>query len=183
MSLTPSNMPELGTPAPAFRLPDTRGRMITLDDFAATPALLVIFLCNHCPYVKHLRSAIARFARDYRDRGLAVVGINANDPNSHPQDAPERMAAEVAAAGYIFPYLFDETQVVAKAFQAACTPDFFLYDEKRALYYRGQFDGSRPGNDVPVSGADLRAAVDALLAGDAPPGHQQPSVGCNIKWR
>jgi len=183
MSLTPSTMPDLGTPAPAFRLPDTRGRLVTLDDFASVPALLVIFMCNHCPYVKHLRSGIAQLARDYRARGLAVVGINANDPSSHPQDAPERMEAEVVAAGYIFPYLFDLTQAVAKAYHAACTPDFFLYDNARALYYRGQFDASRPGNDVPVTGADLRAAIDALLAGQAPPDAQQPSVGCNIKWR
>ena len=128
MSLTPSTMPELGTPAPAFRLPDTQGRLIGLDDFTSEPALLVIFLCNHCPYVKHLRAGIAQLARDYRARGLAVVGINANDPDSQPQDAPEQMAAEVAEAGYIFPYLFDATQAVAKAYRAACTPDFFLYD-------------------------------------------------------
>lgn len=184
MARTPSTMLALGTTAPDFRLPDpSSGRMVSRDDLRDAPALLVMFLCNHCPYVKHIREGLARFAREYRDRGLAMVAINANDVVSYPEDRPERMAEEARAAGYVFPYLFDETQAVAKAYQAACTPDFFLFDRDRKLVYRGQFDGSRPGNDVPVTGADLRAAVDALLAGRPISADQRPSLGCNIKWR
>ena len=183
MARTPSTMPELGIPAPAFSLPDPSGRIHTLDDFKDAKALLVMFMCNHCPFVIHLRPALAAFAREYQDKGLAVVGINANDVASHPDDAPEKMAEEIERAGYIFPYLYDETQQTAKDYRAACTPDFFLYDRDRRLVYRGQFDDSRPGNDIPVTGRDMRATVDAVLAGRPVPEDQKPSLGCNIKWR
>lgn len=183
MARTPSTMLALGTPAPDFRLPDPSGRSFSRDDFRDAPALLVMFLCNHCPYVKHIRDGLARFAREAESRGLAIVAINSNDVVGYPDDRPEKMAEEARAAGYVFPYLFDETQAVAKAYQAACTPDFFLFDRERRLVYRGQFDGSRPGNDVPVTGADLRAAVDAVLAGREVGAEQRPSLGCNIKWK
>jgi peroxiredoxin len=173
----------LGTPAPGFALPDTTGRVFTLKDFRDHPALLVMFICNHCPYVKHIRTELARLGRDYTDRGVAIVAINANDVASYPDDSPARMAQEVKAAQYVFPYLFDETQTVAKAYKAACTPDFFLFDRDRKLVYRGQLDDSRPGNDVPLTGRDLRAALDALLNGQPIPNNQKPSVGCNIKWK
>jgi peroxiredoxin len=183
MSLTPSTMPELGITAPDFNLPDPSGKHYTLNDFSEARALLVIFMCNHCPFVIHLRQALSSFASEYQARGLAVVGINANDITNRPDDSPEMMAEEIKLAGYTFPYLFDESQQTAIAYQAACTPDFFLYDGDRKLVYRGQFDGSRPGNEVPVTGVDLRAAADALLAGQAISDEQQPSMGCNIKWR
>jgi peroxiredoxin len=183
MAETPSTMLALGTPAPDFRLPDPSGRLHALEDFAASPALLVAFVCNHCPFVRHVADGLARFARDYQGKGLAVVAINANDVKAYPQDAPDRMAEEAKARGYVFPYLFDQSQAVAKAYRAACTPDFFLFDRERKLVYRGQFDGSRPGNRVPVTGADLRAAVDAVLAGRPVAEDQKPSLGCNIKWR
>ncbi|ADV63646.1 alkyl hydroperoxide reductase/ Thiol specific antioxidant/ Mal allergen [Isosphaera pallida ATCC 43644] len=185
MALTPSTMKELGSPAPDFALPEpAKGNaVVRLSDFADAPALLVVFLCNHCPYVKHIAEGLAALARDAQARGVAVVGINANDPVSHPDDAPERMVEEVAARGYTFPYLFDATQEVARAYEAACTPDFFLYDRDRKLVYRGQMDDSRPGNGKPVTGADLRAAIDAVLEGRPVSPHQVPSVGCNIKWR
>jgi thiol-disulfide isomerase/thioredoxin len=142
-----------------------------------------MFICNHCPYVKHIRSALAAFAREYQKKRLAIVGINANDVASYPEDSPAKMKAEVAEAGYVFPYLYDESQAVAKAYAAACTPDFFLFDRDRRLVYRGQFDDSRPGNGVAVTGKDLRAACDAALSGNAVASEQRPSVGCNIKWR
>ena len=181
--LTASTMLPLGTPAPDFRLPDMAGRLVARDDFQQAPALLVVFMCNHCPYVQHIRRGLAAFAREYRAKGLAIVGINSNDVTEYPEDSPRKMVDEVKAAGYVFPYLYDETQAAAKAYRAACTPDFFLFDRSRALVYRGQFDDSRPGNDRPVSGADLRAAADALLAGRAVPAEQRPSIGCNIKWK
>ena len=183
MSLTPSNMPQLGLPAPDFSLPDPSGKLYSLNDFSETKALLVIFMCNHCPFVIHLREALSTFASEYQARGMAVVGINANDITNRPDDSPEMMAQEIKLAGYTFPYLFDESQQTAIAYQAACTPDFFLYDGDRKLVYRGQFDASRPGNDVPVTGVDLRTAVEALLAGQAISDEQKPSMGCNIKWR
>ena len=183
MARTPSTMAPLGMAAPAFALPDTDGRTVSIDDFADAPGLLVMFICNHCPFVKHLRAALAGFARDYAPRGLAVVAINANDAERYPDDAPEAMKHEKAEHGYPFPYLYDETQQVALAYGAACTPDFFLFDGDRRLAYRGQFDGSRPGNDVPVTGEDLRAAADAVLSGEAPSEEQKPSLGCNIKWK
>jgi peroxiredoxin len=183
MALTPSTMVPLGTPAPDFRLPDTEGRTVSLGDFADAPALLVAFICNHCPYVRHARSAFATLARDYQVSGVAVVGISSNDADNFPDDNPERMRQEKANAGYTFPYLYDGTQAVAKAYRAACTPDFFLFDRDRKLVYRGQMDGSRPDNDVPSDGRDLRAALDAVLAGQKPSPEQTPSVGCNIKWK
>jgi peroxiredoxin len=183
MAKTPSTMVPLGTAAPNFRLPDTDGRSVSLQAFRDAKALLVIFMCNHCPFVQHLRGALAQFARDYQSSGLAIVGINSNDVANYPDDRPEKMAEEKTRFGYPFPYLYDETQEVAKAYRAACTPDFFLYDAGHRLAYRGQFDDSRPGNDVPISGADLRAAVDALLAAQPISAQQKPSIGCNIKWK
>ncbi len=183
MAETPSVMVELGTKAPDFRLPDPRGKFHALEDFTDSPGLLVMFICNHCPYVKHIRSGLAAFAREYSSRGLAIVAINANDAKRYPDDSPARMAEEVERAGYPFPYLYDETQDVAKAYQAACTPDFFLFDRERKLVYRGQFDDSRPGNQRPVTGADLRAAADAVLTGKPVSDKQTPSIGCNIKWK
>lgn len=183
MALTPSSMDlDLGTPAPAFALPDTEGSTWRLEDFEGRP-LLVAFICNHCPYVVHLKAALADFGRDYMDRGLAMVAVSANDVAAYPADAPDRMAADAVQFGYPFPYLYDESQEVAEAYRAACTPDFFLFDGAHRLFYRGQFDDSRPNNGKPVTGADLRAAADAVLAGGAPPADQAPSVGCNIKWK
>lgn len=183
MAAVSSTMLELGTSAPDFSLPDTIGKRVSLADFHDAPALLVVFMCNHCPYVKHISGALAKFAREYQAKGLAVVGINANDVTTHPDDSPEKMVAEVKAAGYTFPYLFDDSQATPKRYRAACTPDFFLFDQERKLAYRGQFDDSRPGNNVPVTGADLRAATDAVLRGDTPSPEQKASMGCNIKWK
>lgn len=183
MALTPSTMLALGTQAPDFRLPDTGGKTVSLSDFAGAPALAVLFICNHCPYVKHIRAGLAKFGADYQRRGAAIVAISSNDVGTHPADSPEMMAREVKASGYTFPYLYDATQEVAKAYRAACTPDLFLFDRDRKLVYRGQFDGSRPGNGVPVTGEDLRAAMDAVLSGKAPSAVQHPSMGCNIKWK
>ncbi len=183
MARTPSTMLPLGTPAPDFTLPDPRsGADVSLADFEGHPALLVMFICNHCPFVIHLKDAIADVARDYAEEGLAVVAISANDVSTHPDDSPEKMAAFAKENDYLFPYLYDESQEVAKAYHAACTPDFYLFDGERKLAYRGQFDDSRPGNDVPVTGADLRAAIEAVLAGREVPEPQTPSLGCNIKW-
>jgi len=183
MALTPSTMLPLGTPAPDFELPDPDGQRVSRDDFDDAPGLLVIFLCNHCPFVKHIRHELADFAREARKRGLAVVGISSNDVEKYPDDSPEKMKEEARTVGYTFPYLYDGSQEVAKAYRAACTPDFFLFDGDRELVYRGRFDASRPGNDEPVTGEDLRAAVDALLAGRPVPENQIPSAGCNIKWK
>jgi peroxiredoxin len=180
---TPSTMLELNTPAPAFTLPDTDGRPVSLHDLKAAPALLVMFLCNHCPFVKHVRTELARLGAEYEARGVAVVAISSNDAEAYPADGPDEMRREKQDAGYTFPYLYDETQSVAAAYRAACTPDFYLFDDERRLVYRGQLDDSRPGNDVPVTGADLRAALDAVLAGHAVPVVQKPSLGCNIKWK
>ena len=183
MALTPSSMRPLGSVAPGFSLPDTTGRRVGLEEFAGAPALVVVFMCNHCPFVKHVRSELARFAREAQRRGVAVVGINSNDVAGHPEDSPVRMAAEALEAGYTFPYLFDETQEIARTYHAACTPDFFLFDHSRRLVYRGQFDDSRPGNSRPVTGADLRQALEAVLAGRPVDLKQTPSIGCNIKWK
>ena len=173
----------LGTPAPDFRLPDLEGKGVALADFADAPALLVMFICNHCPFVQHVRDELARFGREYQEKGLAIVAISSNDVDSHPQDGPDGMQEEAEQAGYTFPYLFDEDQEAAKAYRAACTPDFFLFDSDRQLIYRGQLDDSRPGNDIPVTGQDLRGAADAVLAGQLVPADQKPSIGCNIKWK
>jgi len=183
MSLTQSAMNELGAKAADFRLPDVDGNLVSLADYEGRKGLLVIFMCNHCPYVKHIRRGLAKFADDYASSPIGIVGINSNDASTHPADSPEKMVEEVAAAGYRFPYLYDESQTVAKAYQATCTPEFFLFDEHRLLVYRGQFDESRPGSDVPVTGGALRAAVDALLEGREPLRQQIPSVGCSIKWK
>jgi peroxiredoxin len=178
-----STMLELGTMAPDFRLPDPNGKEISSDEFKGAPALLVMFLCNHCPYVKHIRSGLAEFVKGVQSAGVAVVGISSNDVAQYPEDGPAKMGEEIRSARYTFPYLYDEDQSVARAYRAACTPDFFLFDKNRKLAYRGQFDGSRPGNNIPVTGTDLRAAVEAVLAGRPVPAGQKPSVGCGIKWK
>ncbi len=183
MAATESTMLPLGTQAPDFSLADTRGNAVSLGDLAGTPALLVAFICNHCPYVLHLRNAFAELAAEYAPRGVNTVAINANDASAYPDDAPARMCEAADQCGFVFPYLFDETQDVAKAYCAACTPDFYVFDDSRRLVYRGQFDDSRPRNGRPVTGADLRAALDALLAGEKPAEEQRPSIGCGIKWR
>lgn len=182
MARTPSTMLPLGTKAPDFALVNVDGRIVSLHDFSDKPAFLAIFMCNHCPFVKHLADALAQFAAEYMPRGLAVVGINSNDVANYPADSPEQMVREAEERGYPFPYLYDETQEVAKAYHAACTPDFFLFDGDRKLVYRGQFDSSRPDSGIPITGADLRAAVEAVLAGKQPSEKQTPSIGCNIKW-
>ena len=173
----------LGTEAPDFHLPDPSGKMVALSDFRDARGLVVVFMCNHCPYVKHIRAGLAQLARDYQPRGIAVVGINSNDVANYPADSPANMAEEAKSAGYIFPYLYDATQAVAKAYRAACTPDFYLFDQDRHLLYRGQFDDSRPGNTIQVTGKDLRGAIDALLAGKPAAPVQKASLGCNIKWK
>jgi len=183
MALTPSTMLELGTPAPGFRLPDLDGRTVELADFASRPALLVMFICPHCPYVKHVRGGLSALAREYQERGVGVVAIMSNDVAQQPDDAPAGMKAEKEEADYVFPYLFDETQEVARAYRAACTPDLYVFDGARRLVYRGQLDDSRPGNGVPVTGRELRAALDAVLADRPVETKQRASVGCNIKWK
>lgn len=173
----------LGTQAPDFALPDTDGTIIRRDDFLGATALLVLFICNHCPYVKHVQEQLVALAHDYLPRGVAIVAINANDPEQYPDDSPEAMREEKRRVGYPFPYLFDQTQEVARAYQAACTPDLYLFDRVQKLVYRGQLDDSRPFNERPVTGADLRAALDAVLEGRTVSEDQKPSLGCNIKWR
>ncbi|MDT8368492.1 MAG: thioredoxin family protein [Longimicrobiales bacterium] len=184
MAVTPSTMLALGTSAPDFALPDVvTDRTVSLGDFDDAPAFLVAFWCNHCPFVQHIEEGFVDFAREYAERGLAVVAIASNDIESHPQDGPDAMRRRANEKGYPFPYLLDETQEIAKAYRAACTPDFFLFDGERTLAYRGQFDGARPSSGAAVTGDDLRAAVDALLAGEPIPEPQRPSMGCNIKWK
>lgn len=183
MAATLSTMLELGTKAPDFSLPDTTAKTVRLADFKDAKALVVVFMCNHCPFVIHLRKGLAAFASEYQKRGVAVAGINSNDVKNYPDDSPVKMAEEVKLAGYTFPYLYDESQKVAKAYRAACTPDFYVFDSNHKLAYRGQFDDSRPKSDQPVTGRDLRAAVDAVLAGKPAAGDQKPSIGCNIKWK
>lgn len=179
-----STMLALGTEAPDFSLTDVMtGDTVSLHDFDDKPALLVMFICNHCPYVKHIQPELARFGKDYAGSDLAVVAINSNDPANHPEDAPGPMKVAAEELGYSFPFLFDEDQSVAAAYTAMCTPDFFLFGPDRRLVYRGQFDFARPSNEVPVTGADLRAAVDATLAGGAVSPDQRPSMGCSIKWK
>ena len=183
MSLTPSTMLPLGTVAPDFRLPDTSGKTVSLADFKNAPALLVVFMCNHCPYVKHIRQGLAQLGRDYQAKGAVIIGINSNDAVNYPADSPAKMKEEMHVAGYTFPYLYDETQAVARAYRAACTPDIYLFDKEKKLVYRGQFDDSRPGNGMRVTGMDLRDALDAVLGGKPVAKEQIPSIGCNIKWK
>ena len=183
MAVTASKMLALGTSVSNFSLPDTEGHIVSPADFEGAPALLVIFMCNHCPFVKHILRGLVKLVKEYQANGVAVVGINSNDVTNFPEDSPEMMAKLAKEVGLTFPYLYDETQEAAKAYQAACTPDFFLFDKERKLAYRGQMDNSRPGNSVPVTGADLRAAMDALLAGREVNPEQKPSMGCNIKWK
>jgi peroxiredoxin len=173
----------LGTPAPDFELPNVDGRLVTLADAAGPRGTLVMFICNHCPFVKHVADELARLGRDVMPSGVGVVAISSNDVSSHPADSPEQMVREAEERGYPFPYLYDATQNVAKAYRAACTPDFFLFDAGKRLVYRGQLDASRPGNDMPVTGGDLRAAIEAVLAGRPVAAEQTPSIGCNIKWK
>lgn len=183
MVVTPSTMLPLGTSAPDFSLPNVDGKEVSLADFHGAPALLVAFLCNHCPYVKHVADPLAMLAQEYQAKGVAVVGISSNDVSHYPADSPEQMVAEAEQRGYTFPYLYDETQEVAKAYKAACTPDFYVFDKNHTLAYRGQMDASRPNSGIPVTGKDLRAALDAVLAGKSPSDDQKPSIGCNIKWK
>jgi peroxiredoxin len=183
MALTPSTMLPLGTKAPEFSLPDTAGKKVSLSDYDNGKPLLVVFMCNHCPYVKHIQHNFAELVREYQKKGVAVVGINANDVENFHEDSPENMARVAEDIGYTFDYLYDESQEVAKAYRAACTPDFFLFDGDRKLFYRGQMDSSRPGNDIPITGQDLRDAFDRVLAGEEAPEVQRPSMGCNIKWK
>ena len=183
MVKTASTMLPLGTTAPDFSLINVNGETVSRTDFADAKGLLVIFMCNHCPFVIHLADHLSQFARDYHGSGLAIVAISSNDVSSHPQDSPEQMVHEAEQRGYIFPYLYDEDQAVAKAYRAACTPDFFLFDGNHQLVYRGQFDSSRPESGIPVTGEDLRQAVDAMLAGQPVSEDQKPSLGCNIKWK
>jgi peroxiredoxin len=183
MVRTPSTMLSLGTVAPDFLLPNVDGRMVDFAAAAGRHGTVVMFICNHCPFVKHVADQLAALGRDYLPRGIGFAAISSNDVSTHPADSPEQMVAEAETRGYVFPYLYDETQQVAQAYHAACTPDFFVFDADRRLVYRGQLDASRPGNDVPVTGADLRAALDALLAGRPVPADQVPSIGCNIKWK
>ena len=184
MSLTPSSMLALGTPAPNFTLPDVAsGNMVSLDDFKEKKALLVMFICKHCPYVQHVEEEIAKIGQDYQDKDMGTVSISANDINSYPQDSPESLKQMARELNFSFPYLYDESQEVAKACTAACTPDFFLFDKDRKLVYRGQLDDSRPGNNLPVTGKDLRDAIDAVLEDKPISPNQKPSIGCNIKWK
>jgi peroxiredoxin len=184
MPVTSSTMLPLGTKAPPFSLKDiVSGEKVTLETFAGKKALLVMFICSHCPYVKHVQNELARLGSDYREKNAGIVAISSNDPVVQPDDAPDKLKAMAERLNFNFPYCFDETQGIAKAYTAACTPDFFLFNEDRKLVYRGQLDDSRPGNDKPNDGRDLRAACDAVLAGRPVPSDQKPSLGCNIKWR
>lgn len=183
MVRTPSTMMPLGTEAPRFCLVNIDGQEVSTSDFNGAPGLLVMFICNHCPFVKHIAEELARLGMEYQSKGISVIAISSNDVSKHPADSPEKMVAEAEERGYVFPYLYDETQEVAKEYRAACTPDFFLFDANQKLYYRGQLDSSRPDSGIPVTGEDLRNAMDALLAGKDSPDEQQPSIGCNIKWK
>lgn len=180
---TPSSMLPLGTPMPVFALPDTVGRTLVFSSALEGKPAVVFFICNHCPYVKHIRAGISEFGRFCAERGVGMVAVSSNDARTYPADSPEAMVIEAKEAGYTFPYLYDESQEVARAFDAACTPDLYIFDAQGKLAYRGQFDGARPKNDVPVTGGDARAAVEALLAGNTPSSDQIPSIGCNIKWK
>lgn len=184
MSHTESTMLELGTEAPDFALTDAKtGHTVRRDDFRDKKALLVMFICAHCPYVKHMEKTLGKLGTDYAGKSIAIVAISSNDATTHPADKPEGLKAQAQANGFTFPYLYDESQAVARAYKAACTPDFFLFDASRQLAYRGQYDSSRPGNGVPVSGEDLREAIETVLAGKPVSPDQRPSMGCNIKWK
>jgi thiol-disulfide isomerase/thioredoxin len=184
MARTLSNMMPLGTVAPDFKLLDTlSGRDLSLDDLKSDKATVIMFICNHCPFVKHVDAGIVKLAQDYQDKGISFVAISSNDIENFPQDAPDLMKVEAERVGYIFPYLFDESQEVAKAYQAACTPDFYIFDGNLKCVYRGQMDDSRPGNALPVTGNDMRQALEALLSNQAVSEDQKPSLGCGIKWR
>ena len=184
MSRTPSTMIPLGTTAPAFTLPNVvNGKATSLEEVKGKKGTLIIFICNHCPFVIHVNPEIVKLGQEYSEKGISMVAINSNDVSSHPEDSPEKMKEVAAKLGYVFPYLFDETQNIAKAYDAACTPDFFLFDKDLKLVYRGQLDGARPGNEIPVTGMDLRAAMDDLLNGREIAVDQKPSLGCNIKWK
>ncbi|MGI9545862.1 MAG: thioredoxin family protein [Flavobacteriaceae bacterium] len=184
MARTPSNMIPLGTSAPKFNLPDTvSGKPSSLESLKGEKGTIIMFICNHCPFVKHVNAGIVKLAADYQSRGIGFIAISSNDVENYPDDAPELMAVNAEQEGYLFPYLYDESQEVAKAYDAACTPDFYLFDQELSLVYRGQLDDSRPENGIPVSGADLRSALDALLEGEAIDPMQKPSIGCNIKWK
>lgn len=183
MVRTASTMLPLGTQAPDFELPDFNGQKVSLSDFRGSKALVVIFMCNHCPFVKHVAPELVRLFADYGPRGVSIVGISSNDVSAYPDDSPALMKAEAQTQGYTFPYLYDETQSVAKAYRAACTPDFYVFDSNQRLVYRGQLDDSRPKSDIPVTGRDIRNALDNLLAGSPLAENQRPSIGCNIKWK
>lgn len=184
MALTPSNMMPLGTPAPEFCLPDTvSGQEVCLKDVRGEIATVVMFICNHCPFVKHIQDELVRLGQEYPARGVSLVAVSSNDAVQYPEDSPENMKALAVSLGYAFPYLYDETQQVARLYDAACTPDIYVFDQALECAYRGQLDDSRPGNDIPVSGETLRLALDALLAGQSVDPEQKPSVGCNIKWK
>lgn len=184
MARTASTMLDLGTQAPDFALPDvTTGKTVSLATFKGKKGLLVMFICRHCPFVKHVQDELARLGKDYGDKDLGIVAISSNDAANYPDDRPESLKEMVKEVGFVFSLLYDESQQTAKAYEAACTPDFFLFDADQKLAYRGQLDDSRPGNDLPVTGKDLRAVIDAVLAGHAPTAEQKPSIGCNIKWK
>lgn len=184
MALTPSNMIPLGTPAPGFTLPDTvTGNSFSLQDLRGEKATVVMFLSNHCPYVKHVNSELVRMGNEYQPKGVKFIAISSNDVVSHPDDAPDKMKETAQQLGYPFPYLYDESQQVAKAYDAACTPDFYIFDKDLKLVYRGQLDDSRPSNQVPLTGKDMRAALDNILSGKEVSPYQRPGIGCNIKWR
>lgn len=184
MALTPSQMIDLGSPAPAFTLADTvSGKILSLEETKGAAATVIMFICNHCPYVKHINHQLVQMARDYNAKGISFIAISSNDAAAHPDDSPEQMKRVADELHYPFPYLYDESQAVAKAYEAACTPDFFIYDKDLRLAYRGQLDDSRPGNQTPNDGKDVRAALDAILNGDTPSPRQRPSIGCNIKWK
>lgn len=184
MALTPSNMMALGTTAPDFQLPDTvSGRVLSLDDLKSDKATVIMFICNHCPYVKFVNEGIVSLANDYQSKGVAFIAISSNDVENYPEDAPDKMTITANQLGYSFPYLYDESQDVARSYDAACTPDFYVFDGDLKCVYRGQMDGARPSNGQPVTGSDIRKALDSVLAGMAVEGDQRPSIGCNIKWK
>jgi thiol-disulfide isomerase/thioredoxin len=184
MAITPSNMLPLGTVAPAFTLPDTvSGKMVSLDELKSNTATVIMFICNHCPFVKHLQNHLSHFAKEYKARGISFIAINANDAIEYPEDSPEIMKQIANQFEYSFPYLYDESQAVAKAYQAACTPDFYIFDKDLRCVYRGQYDDSRPGNNAAITGKDLGTALDNILQGKPIATNQKPSMGCNIKWK